>query len=267
MAGAWTAARAHRSTDRHSSVPGPGSIALVRAARPFVHVAARRALVGRNRSRIEPTVGRFRRPEVKELVAAAFERFERHVPDLPGEPTLGSRQNIMLAALTLSFLEALEEAGVERAYAIELTGDACWRFYSHWGQVTGAATKVMSRDPVRRLRLNVNAFLAFPFGQPGYRFDDVAQDDGRSLDMKRCPVADYLGSRGAADLCAASWCNLDYALAEMWGARLERTGTLVGGASCCDFRFRVAPQTEGRLAPRSGSTPAPGRTVTTRANR
>ena len=25
----------------------------------------------------------------------------------------------------------------------------------------------------------------------------------------------------------------------MWGGTLERSGTLVAGASCCDFRFRV----------------------------
>ncbi len=65
--------------------------------------------------------------------------------------------------------------------------------------------------------------------------------------MRRCPVADYLGSRGAADLCAGSWCNLDYALAEMWGGTLERSGTLVGGASCCDFRFRVPADADESL--------------------
>ena len=127
----------------------------------------------------------------------------------------------------------------QRAYAIELTADVCWRFYRQWGQGTRAVTRLITRDPVRRLRLSVNAFLTFPFGRPGYQFDDVPQADGRSLDMQRCPVADYLGSRGAADLCAGSWCNLDYSLAEMWGGTLERSGTLVAGASCCDFRFRV----------------------------
>jgi hypothetical protein len=111
---------------------------------------------------------------------------------------------------------------------------------------------LITGDPVRRLRLSVNAFLTFPFGRPGYQFDDVPQADGRSLDMRRCPVADYLGSRGAADLCAGSWCNLDYALAEMWGGTLERSGTLVAGASCCDFRFRVPAEVEGRF----GSTSA-----------
>jgi L-2-amino-thiazoline-4-carboxylic acid hydrolase len=77
--------------------------------------------------------------------------------------------------------------------------------------------------------------------RPGYRFDDVAENDGRSLNMVRCPVADYLGQRDAADLCAGSWCNLDYALAEMWGGRLQRSSTPVAGADCCDFSFHALP--------------------------
>ncbi|MEP6463038.1 MAG: L-2-amino-thiazoline-4-carboxylic acid hydrolase [Frankiaceae bacterium] len=210
---------------------------LVRRGKPFARVAAGRAIVGRNRSRTDPTAGRFTPGEVGGVVADAFNRFARKVPGLPHEPTVGSRQNVLLAALTLSLLEALEQAGVEHGYAVELTGDICWRFYRHWGRITKTVTGLRSRDPVRRLRLSVDGFLTYPFGRPGYRFDDVPEQDGRSLNMLRCPVADYLGSRGAAELCAGSWCNLDYALAEMWGARLQRTGTLAAGATCCDFRF------------------------------
>lgn len=102
-----------------------------------------------------------------------------------------------------------------------------------------AATRLITHDPVHRLPLSVNAFLTLPFGRSGYLFDDVAQDDGRSLDMQRCPVADYLASHDAADLCAGSYCKLDYALAEMWGGVLERTGTLVGGAELLRFWFPV----------------------------
>ncbi len=230
----------------------PWMAAAVRAGKPFVRRVAVRAMAGRNRSRSDPTVGRFTSSQISQIVNEAYSRFARQVPDLPSEPTLGSRQNVLLAALTLSFLEALEADGVERGYAIELTGDVCWRFYRQWGQGTRAATRLITRDPVRRLRLSVNAFLSFPFGRPGYRFDDVPQPDGRSLDMQRCPVADYLGSRGAADLCAGSWCNLDYALAEMWGGTLERSGTLVAGASCCDFRFRIPANPEAPSAATAG---------------
>ena len=63
--------------------------------------------------------------------------------------------------------------------------------------------------------------------------------------MLRCPVADYLTSNGAGDLCVGTWCNLDYPLARMWGGELERHGTLAGGAKRCDFRFR-APGPEER---------------------
>jgi L-2-amino-thiazoline-4-carboxylic acid hydrolase len=232
----------HPENEQHrpsAIAPAPWMLTAVRALKPVVRRVACRVIVGRNRSRTDPTAGRFTRSQVNRIVNHGFERFERQVPDLPSEATLGSRQNVLLAALTLSFLEALEADGIERGYAIELTGDVCWRFYRQWGQGTRVATRLITRDPVRRLRLSVNAFLTFPFGRPGYQFDDVAQADGRSLDMQRCPVADYLGSRGAADLCAGSWCNLDYALAEMWGGTLERSGTLVTGASCCDFRFRA----------------------------
>lgn len=229
----------------HDSAPVPSRLAvmLVHHGKAFARVAAGRAIVGRNRSRTDPTAGRFTRREVARFVNDAFDRFERQVPGLPGEPTVGSRQNVMLAALTLSLLEILEEAEVERGYAIELTGDTCWRFYRHWGRITKTVTNLMSRDPTHRLRLSVNAFLTYPFGRPGYKFNDIPEEDGRSLNMLRCPVADYLGQRGAGDLCAGSWCNLDYALAEMWGARLERSSTLVGGADCCDFRFHALPAT------------------------
>ncbi|MGO9955143.1 MAG: L-2-amino-thiazoline-4-carboxylic acid hydrolase [Solirubrobacteraceae bacterium] len=115
---------------------------------------------------------------------------------------------------------------------------------------------MITRDPVRRLRLSVNAFLTFPFGRPGYQFDDVPQPDGRSLDMQRCPVGDYLGSRSAADLCEGSWCNLDYALAEMWGGTIERSTTLVTGASCCDFRFRAPVDPQAPLTA-TGGRPLP----------
>lgn len=206
-----------------------------------MRVAARRGLVGRSRSRTDPTAGRFTPRQVTQVVDEAFSRFLSRVGDLPAEPTLGSRQNVTLAALTLSLLDALEAAGIDRDYAIELTGDICWQFYRQWGRLTKAATRLLSRDRVRRVRLNVHAFLTFLFSRPGYQFDDVEQVDGRSLNVRRCPVADYLGSRGAADLCAGSWCNLDYALAEIWDATLARSGTLVGGADCCDFRFRSTP--------------------------
>ena len=42
---------------------------------------------------------------------------------------------------------------------------------------------------------------------------------------------------GEGDLCYATFCQLDFPLAEQWGGRFERTGTLAIGAPVCDFRW------------------------------
>ena len=218
----------------------------IRVLRPWVRWAARSALGGRNRSRNDPARGRFTRNDVDRLVDEAWANFARFAPRLPTEPTVGSRQNVALACLTLSMLQALQAEGIERDYAIELTGDTCWKIYRQWGQVPRGVTRLISRDPVKRMRLSVEMFLRFPFNRPGYRYTDVPETRGRGLDMLRCPVADYLTSNGAGDLCVATWCNLDYPLARMWGGELERQGTLAAGAERCDFRFR-APEPIGQL--------------------
>ena len=212
----------------------------VAVLKPCVGWSARSALLGRNRSRTDPTGGRFTRGDVKRVLAAAWATFDRRSARLPRESTLGSRQNVQLACLTLSMLEALTAAGIQREYAIELIGDACWKVYAQWGQIPRAVSRMVTRDPARRMRIGVEMFLHYPFNRPGYRYTDVPEPRGRGLDMLRCPVADYLISEAAGDLCVATWCNLDFPLAHMWGGELERHGTLAAGEPRCDFRFRAS---------------------------
>lgn len=81
--------------------------------------------------------------------------------------------------------------------------------------------------------------LRFPFNAPGYVVETVSGVGGTAFDVVKCPVAQYFGGRGAADLCLASWCNLDYALADLTRETLTRTKTLVGGQDRCDFRVKA----------------------------
>jgi len=215
----------------------PAFLALLR---PWVRWAARAAIVGRNRSRTDPGAGRFTRKDIDRLLGAAWANFDRLTPELPGEPTHGSRQNVVLACLTLSMLKALTADGVEREYAIELIGDTCWKVYAQWGQIPRVVTRLRTRDPAKRMAMSVAMFLRYPFNWPGYRYAEVLEPRGRGLDMLRCPVAEYLAAHEASDLTVATWCNLDFPLARMWGGQLERHGTLASGADRCDFRFRVA---------------------------
>ena len=90
------------------------------------------------------------------------------------------------------------------------------------------------------MQISVNSFLRFPFTPPGYVFERLSSSDGISLDMLRCPVAEYFQKQNTSDLCIGTWCNLDFALAEMWGGWLERTETLAAGCERCNFRFKAS---------------------------
>lgn len=208
--------------------------------RPVFKWAAYRAVVGRAKAEEDPRRGRFTRPEVKELLAEAWQIYDELAPDVPDEPGVGPRMNVRLACATLSFHRALVSAGVDNRAATRLIADAAWCVFKKWGAIARLLTGILARgDPRKRMPVCVNLFLRFPFSQPAYRFDlSYPDEDTVAIDMHRCPVADYFRSQGAADVCAGTWCTQDFALAELWEGELQLTGTLAGGADRCDFRFK-----------------------------
>ncbi len=62
-----------------------------------------------------------------------------------------------------------------------------------------------------------------------------------SFDVTRCKYAEMYRALGMADLGASLSCRRDFALIEGFNPAiaLERTQTLMEGASHCDFRFRA----------------------------
>ena len=210
-------------------------------SQPIVKWATRRALVGRTRCRQQPQKGRFSRAEVDDLVEQSWLKFQELMPDVPQKSTFANTISVMLASLTNSFFQVLIARGIERDYAIELVADTTWKVAEKWGNLTYFMAGLSPREPAERMRMSVNMILRFPFNPPGFVFERLPADDGISLDMHRCPVAIYFYEQNATDLCVGSWCNLDFALAKMWGGRLERSGTLAAGCDRCDFRFKATP--------------------------
>jgi len=212
--------------------------------RPLAARAARQVLVGRNRARNSPDRGRFTRTDVNDLLGAAWVHYAENVGKLRPEPTIGSRMNVRLACFTMSFFNALLAVDTDREYAIELVADAAWKVYRLWsiialglayvtpGKRTALAFAVGKHGEHQR-----DVSLRFPFNAPGYLIETVPADSGTAFDVVRCPIADYFRAQGAVDLCSASWCNLDYALAELTHEKLARTKTLVRGDDRCDFRL------------------------------
>ena len=72
---------------------------------------------------------------------------------------------------------------------------------------------------------------------------DVLAQDGERFDFNvtRCRYAELYRSLGIPELGAVLSCNRDWALIQGFNddIKLERTQTIMGGAACCDFRYRL----------------------------
>lgn len=226
------------------------------AFRPAIRRAARAALIGRSRKRHSLGVGRFTRADVNEVLKETWGVYDRLSPEVPREAKVGSQMNVLLSCLTVACLEVLMARGTEREYAIELIGDVAWKVYERWGRIPIALARLRTPNPRDRMRLSVNMFLRFPFSPPGYRFERLPSDEGIALDMIRCPVAEYMRGQSASDLCVGTWCNLDFALAEMWGGWLERSDTLAAGCRSCNFHFKANTRNSDKRSA-GGATPNP----------
>jgi len=65
------------------------------------------------------------------------------------------------------------------------------------------------------------------------------------FNVTRCRYAEMYRDMGLADLGAILSCNRDGAFCDGYAPdlKLERTQTILGGASHCDFRYRIVPDT------------------------
>lgn len=196
-------------------------------------------MVGRLKCHQDSRKGRFTRAEIKEILKKVWSEFESHSEKVPREETVGGRMNIQLACLTLSAFKVLLASGIKRDYATQLVADIAWKVYRQWGVLVISIARILTRNKAKQMETAVNTFLKFPFSPPAYIFERLPAPDGVYLDMLRCPIAEYLEKNQATDLCIESWCNLDFALARMWGGTLERQGTLAMGCDRCDFKFKA----------------------------
>lgn len=175
-----------------------------------------------------------------DVLDRTFEDYEARSQDLPDEALLGPRLMVHLAALTAAFYRALLGAGLPAAEARSQTGRVTAAIYEKMGEVPWALSRLSGEEPRARLKSATDLFRRFPFSAPGYEMVDVpSAEDVVAFDVRRCPVASYLRAEGLGELCVDTWCSLDFALAQQWGSRLERTETLAEGAERCDFRWHV----------------------------
>jgi hypothetical protein len=75
---------------------------------------------------------------------------------------------------------------------------------------------------------------------------DLARHTGDRLEFNvtRCKYAEFYQDLGLADLGYLVHCNRDYAILRGFNPdiALARTGTIMEGAPCCDFKFYKKPE-------------------------
>lgn len=189
--------------------------------------------------------GHYPDAQVKEILGRTWMRYLDLEPSIPHQKTFGARFTVHAAAAIIALYEALTAVGQTKDGATDLIYQIAWEVYTVMGDLPWFVSGTFTQDGLKRLKLATDAFRSFPFGSPAYLWQDVDAGEGVvAFDCLRCPVAEYFASHNLSELCMKTFCNLDFPLAEQWGAKLERTGTLASGAPRCDFRwrYRQAPE-------------------------
>lgn len=179
-----------------------------------------------------------------DLLKETWLRYYELEPSVSDQPTLGAVFTTHAAALILAMHETLLRQGVQAAESHRLIYDIGWSVYRQMGEPPLLIAGAFSRDPRKRLKLATDTFRSFPFNSPSYEWRDVPNSgEVVAFDCVKCPVAAFFASHDASELCVQTVCRLDFPLAETWGGRLERNGTIASGAEKCDFRWhtRVPP--------------------------
>lgn len=178
--------------------------------------------------------------ETDDLLDEVWARYGELAHTLPAQDTVGACFMVHLSAVTIAAYQALLARGQSEEQATSLVYDMAWHVYSKMGEVPWAIAGSFSPDGDEKLRFATTMFRSFPFSSPSYRWGEVEAEPGViAFNCLKCPVAEYFRSHNLSELCENTWCSLDYPLARQWGAELQRTGTIAGGAKVCDFRWRV----------------------------
>jgi len=201
---------------------------MIKLLRPMLSLAVRRVL----RNRLAPE-------ELEQVIQGAWRNYSDLAQELPAEPTLGARLMVRLAAMTIGLHNSLRQAGLTEEEALERTSQITWLVYEKLTELPWKLTALLAKNRIGRVRRVMDWSMRFPYGSPGYQMQYVqAEENTVAFDVHRCPAADYFARQGLSELCVSAFCDLDYPLADKWGVTLERSQTLAGGATHCDFRFR-----------------------------
>jgi hypothetical protein len=161
----------------------------------------------------------------------------RHVASTRGAPrALTTSYAVMVSSLYRACLEEGATPAQGRALAAAMTR----ALFLPGAAASWAALAPVARDLRDRVERSTASMRRWLFTAPWFAYQDVdAGPDVVGFDIRRCPFADHLREQGLVELGSEAICAIDHELAAARGLRLERTETLLQGATRCDFRWLV----------------------------
>ncbi len=181
----------------------------------------------------------FKKNEIEDILKGYWSRYIVLRRDIEKQPTFGGTVMVHLAGMSTAFYNELIKRGASDTQTTQYFYDIAWKVYKIMGRFSWNLTRLKYRNNSKRLAYATELFRAFPFNSPSYKWKNIPQaDDSVCFNCTKCPVAEYFETKGLSEFCVKTWCALDFPLANMWNAKLERTNTIAGGAIVCDFKWK-----------------------------
>jgi hypothetical protein len=186
-----------------------------------------------------------------ELNAKVWKNYGTRVVGLKYQPTFGADVMTRLSLLTLMIFEQLCSHGYSDQDAIQATSGMLWIIYERLTMPFWVCTRIFSKTPIKRVGKAMDFFIKhFPYGSPGYEMEILNADHIEyAFNVYKCPAAEFFKKHNRSDLCIASWCNLDFPLADKWEVILDREKTIANGNQFCNFKFLSKKSAPNRANP------------------
>jgi len=162
---------------------------------------------------------------------------------LPRQSGLGAAITVRLAAITAAAYETFVAEGADREEATIAVYDIAWAVYRKMGGVAWALGAIAGKRNADRMGFATVAFRMFPFSPPSYEWKDIPSPQGASdSTASSVPLPTTLRRSSSPSSAYGRGARLIFPLArDVWHARLERSGSIAGGQSHCDFRWNAEP--------------------------
>jgi L-2-amino-thiazoline-4-carboxylic acid hydrolase-like protein len=188
----------------------------------------------------------FGQEEADQILQGYWQRYLNLKPDVPQMPSTGGRIMVQLAAMSTAFYWEINSRINDEKTSTKIFYDIAWVVYEKMGMLTWKFTGWQRKSNISRLTLATKLFRRFPFNSPSYLWSDQPGPANTvCFDCLKCPVATYFATKNLSKFCAETWCAFDFPLAELWGGKLERSGSIAGGSKVCDFKWISASETGG----------------------